>query len=149
VEWPVSAETLPSTPHSLINPPSLPSPKGFSHVAVAGSGRTLYVAGQAGHRSDGTLVGAGLVEQFEQAAANVVEALSAAGAKPEHLVSMQLFVTDAAEYRGALEDLGEAYRRNFGRHFPAMGLFEVRGLFDPNAKVELMCIAVVPDESSI
>jgi enamine deaminase RidA (YjgF/YER057c/UK114 family) len=86
-----------------------------------------------------------MVEQFDQAAANVAEALRAADAKPEHLTSMQIFVTDAAAYRDALKEIGAAYRRNFGRHYPAIGLFEVRALFDPDAKVELMCIAVVPD----
>ena len=56
---------------------------------------------------------------------------------------MQIFVTDAAAYRDALKEIGGAYRRHFGRHYPAMGLFEVAGLFDPEAKVELMCVAVV------
>jgi enamine deaminase RidA (YjgF/YER057c/UK114 family) len=132
------------SPHEVINPAGLLPPTGFSHVVVAGPGRTVYLAGQSGHRADGSLAGHGLVEQFDQAAANVVEALSAAGAGPEHLVWMQIFVTDAAEYRDALEAIGASYRRHFGRHFPAMGLFEVQGLFDPGAAVELMGIAVVP-----
>jgi len=38
--------------------------------------------------------------------------------------------------------VGEAYRRHFGRHYPAMALLEVSRLFDPEAKVELMAIAV-------
>jgi len=121
-----------------INPETLPAPMGFSYIMVSPPGRTLYLAGQAGHRSDGTLVGPGLVEQFDQAAANVAEALRAADAKPEHLTSMQIFVTDAAAYRAALKEIGAAYRRHFGRHYPAIGLF------DPGAKVELMCIAVMP-----
>jgi enamine deaminase RidA (YjgF/YER057c/UK114 family) len=37
------------------------------------------------------------------------------------------------------------YRRHLGRHYPAMALFGVTGLFDPACRVELMCIAVVPD----
>jgi enamine deaminase RidA (YjgF/YER057c/UK114 family) len=135
-------------PSSLpVNPETLPAPMGFSHVMVAPPGRTLYLAGQAGHRADGTLAGPGLVEQFDQAAANVVEALRAADAKPEHLTSMQIFVTDAAAYREALKEIGAAYRRHFGRHYPAIGLFEVQGLFDPDAKVELMCVAIAPSEA--
>lgn len=144
----MSDGSLPPSPHSLINPSGLPDPKGFSHVVASAPGRTLYLAGQAGHRGDGSLAGPGLIEQFDQAAANVVEALAAAGGKPEHLVSMQIFVTDAAEYRSALKDLGDAYRRHFGRHYPAIGVFEIQGLFDPAARVELMCIAVVPEGAS-
>jgi enamine deaminase RidA (YjgF/YER057c/UK114 family) len=142
----VSAEGREGSPHLPVNPTSLPPPVGFSHVIAASPGRTLFVAGQAGHRADGSLAGTGLVEQFEQAAANVVEALAAAGARPEHVTWMQIFVTDASAYRGSLQDIGAAYRRHFGRHFPAMGLFEVEGLFDPGAMVEMMCVAVVPDE---
>ena len=74
--------------------------------------------------------------------------MAAAGAQPEHLVSVTIYVTDAAEYRGALKELGAAYRAHFGRHYPAVALFEVSGLFDPAAKVELVCTAVVPDDSS-
>lgn len=133
------------TPHLPINPETLPRPVGFSHVMAAALGRTLFVAGQAGHRSDGTLAGSDLVEQFDQAAANVIAALAAAGANAEHLTWMQIFVTDAAAYRDALKEIGGVYRRHFGRHYPAMGLFEVSGLFDPEAKVELMCVAVVPE----
>jgi enamine deaminase RidA (YjgF/YER057c/UK114 family) len=132
------------SPHLPINPETLPPPMGFSHVIAAEPGRTLFIAGQAGHLSDGTLAGSDLVEQFDQAAANVVEALRAADARPEHLTWMQIFVTDAVAYRDALEEIGSVYRQHFGRHYPAMGLFEVAGLFDPEAKVELMCVAVIP-----
>jgi enamine deaminase RidA (YjgF/YER057c/UK114 family) len=145
VDRPVSRDGETDTPHLPINPETLPRPVGFSHVMVASPGRTLFVAGQAGHRGKGTLAGSDLVDQFDQAAANVVEALRAADARPEHLTWMQIFVTDAADYRASLKEIGAAYRRHFGRHFPAIGLFEVTGLFDPQAKVELMCVAVVPD----
>jgi enamine deaminase RidA (YjgF/YER057c/UK114 family) len=83
-----------------------------------------------------------MAEQFDVAAGNVVLALAGAGARPQDLVSLQIFVTDVAEYQRTSREIGEAYRRHFGRHFPAMALLEVRRLFDPAAKVELMCIAV-------
>ncbi len=83
-----------------------------------------------------------MASQFDRAAANVVTALEAAGAHPQHLVSMQIFVTSIDEYRQARREIGEAYRRHFGRHYPAMALLEVQRLFDVAAKVELMCIAV-------
>ena len=92
--------------------------------------------------------GSTIVEQFDHAAANVVAALEAAGARPEDLVSLQIFVTDAEEYRSSLEPIGEAWRGHFGRHYPAMALFEVAGLFDADAKVELLGIAVIPEETS-
>jgi len=136
----------PSTPHLILNPAWLPPAIGFAHVVIPASGMMVYLSGQAGHRPDGALAGDTLVEQFDQACSNVVEALAAAGGHPEDLVSMQIFVTDAAEYRSCLGDVGEAYRRHFGPHYPAMAMLEVGALFDPKAKVELMCVAVVPEK---
>ena len=132
------------SPHEIVNPSSLPPPSGFSHALVAAKGRLLFLGGQAGHRADGSLVGPGLVEQFDQAAANTAEALGAAGGTPEHLVQLLIYVTSVPEYRGALKEIGGAYRHHFGRHFPPMALFGVTELFDPGAKVELVGIAVVP-----
>jgi enamine deaminase RidA (YjgF/YER057c/UK114 family) len=85
------------------------------------------------------------VAQFEVAAGNLLAALAAAGGQPDHLVSIQIFVTDAPAWRAAQPDLGAAWRRHFGRHYPAVGLFQVAALFDPAAQVELVAIAVIPD----
>ena len=130
------------SPHEIRNPESLPRPSGFSHAVVAQSGRTVYLAGQTAQRPDGSIVAGSMAEQFDVAAANVVLALQAAGAHPQDLVSMQIFVTDIAEYQRLAKDIGAAYQRHFGRHYPAMALVEVRRLFDPKASVELMGIAV-------
>ena len=131
-----------ASPHEIRNPETLPKPRGFSHAVVAQAGRTVYLAGQTAQRPDGSLVSGNMVEQFDVAARNVILALEGAGAHPHDLVSMQIFVTDIAEYRRLSKEIGAAYQRHFGRHYPAMALLEVRRLFDPAAKVELMCIAV-------
>ncbi|MFN2390107.1 MAG: RidA family protein [Actinomycetota bacterium] len=133
-----------TTPHDILNPETLTAPIGFSHAVVASPGRTIYLGGQTAHDVSGAVVGDGIVEQFAQAASNVATALAAAGAQPEHLVSMQIYITDLAAYRNALDDLAPVYRAHFGRHYPASALFEVSGLLDPAALVELVCIAVVP-----
>ncbi len=134
-----------NTPHRLLNPEGLSPAVGFSHVVLPAPGRLVFLGGQAAQRPDGSIAGETLVEQFEVALDNLVKALAAAGAKPEHLVWMQLFVTDGDEYRRSLEDLGRVWRPRLGRHYPAMALFEIKGLFDPKAKVEIMAVAVVPD----
>lgn len=136
-----------SVPHEVRDSHRLPPARGFSHAVIAAPGRTVYLGGQTAHGPDGALQGSTIVEQFDHAAANVVVALEAAGARPEHLVSLQIFVTDAEEYRSSLEPVGEAWRERFDRHFPAMALFEVAGLFDPEAKVELVGIAVIPEHA--
>ena len=133
------------SPHRVVNPEGLAPPVGFAHAVVAAPGRTVYLGGQAAQGPDGAIAGATLAEQFDLAAANLVAALAAAGGAPEHLVSLHVYVTDAAAYRAALAELGAAYRRHLGRHYVATALFEVAGLFDPAAEVELVGIAVVPD----
>ena len=135
----------PGTPHRVINPEGLAPAVGFAHAVVAAPGRTVYLGGQAAQGRDGTIRGATLVEQFEVAAGNLVAALAAAGGSPEHLVSLHIYTNQVDVYRATRSELGAVYRRHLGRHYVATALFEVAGLFDPAAKVELVGIAVVPD----
>ncbi len=80
--------------------------------------------------------------QFSQALRNVRTALQAAGSDPQLAIKLTYFVTDAAAYRENLKPIGAAYREVFGRHYPATSLFEVKGLFDPEALVEIECLAL-------
>jgi enamine deaminase RidA (YjgF/YER057c/UK114 family) len=121
--------------HRIVNPRELDAPSGFSHAVVA-DGRTVHLAGQIG-------VGPTLVEQFDDAVRRLIVALRAAGGEPEDLVSLQVFVTDVGAYKAALPAIGQVWRGHFGRHYPAMGLFGIRELFEPEAQVELMGVAVL------
>jgi len=120
----------------IVNPPELPEPVGFAHAVVAAG--AVYLGGQIGE-------GASLVEQFDSAASRVLTALKAAGGEPEQLVSLVIYTTDIDGYRAATKKLGEAWRRHFGRHYPAMALIGVSALFEPGAQVELMGVAVLGD----
>ena len=140
MDGPVSGD-----PHEVINPAALPPPRGYAHVVVARAGRTVHLAGQTGHRADGSLAGEELVEQFDQACANLVEALGAAGGRPEHIVSLTIYTTDLATYREARPVIGQAYQRHLGKHYPAMALLGISELVDPAAKVEISGVAVIPD----
>ena len=126
------------TEHRIVNPPELPEPSGYAHAVVAAPGRTVYLGGQTG-------AGATLVEQFDAAATAFVMSLRAAGGEPGHLVSVVVFTTDMDEYRASLRDLGEVWRRHFGRRYPAMALIGASALFERDARVELMGVAVVPE----
>ena len=120
----------------IVNPPELPEPVGFAHAVVAGG--TVYLGGQTGE-------GASLVEQFDSASARLVTALRAAGAEPDDLASVVIYTTAIDEYRASTRELGEVWRRHFGRRYPAMALIGVSALFEPDARVELMGVAVLPD----
>ena len=127
-----------SAEHRIVSVPGLEEPVGYAHAVVAAPGRTVYLGGQVG-------AGETVVDQFDAAAANLVTALRAAGGEPADLVSLVVYVTDVGEYRASLRELGEVWRRHFGRHYPAMALVGVSALFDPEARVELMGVAVVRD----
>jgi enamine deaminase RidA (YjgF/YER057c/UK114 family) len=124
------------SPHRIVNAPELGEPSGFSHAVLA-TGSTVHLAGQIG-------AGETIAEQFDSAAENMLVALRTAGGEPEHLVSLQIFVTDVAGYKASTREIGRAWRKHFGRHYPAMGLFGVTELFEPDARVELMGVAVLP-----
>lgn len=133
-----------STPHEVVNPASMAPAVGFAHAVVAAPGRLVQLGGQTAQAPDGSIAGATVVEQWDRAAANLVTALAAAGARPEHLTSLTIYTTDMAAYRASLRELGGVYRRHLGRHYPAMALLGVAELFDPAALVELVATAVVP-----
>jgi enamine deaminase RidA (YjgF/YER057c/UK114 family) len=125
----------------IINSQHLAPPIGFSHAVRAGD--TVYLAGQTALDPAGKIVGDTMVEQFDVAAGNLMTALRAAGGGPHQLVSLQIFVTSIDEYKDSLAALGRVWRKHFHRRYPAMGLFGVTALFDPEAKVELMGVAVL------
>lgn len=133
------------SPHELRNPPELAPAAGFSHVVVPADGRTVFLAGQTAHGPEGAVQGDGFVEQFRHACRNVRTALEAAGGRPGDLVWLQLFTTDMDAYLAEQQAVGAAYREVLGRHFPAMSMFEVSRLVDPDAVIEIVALAVVPD----
>jgi enamine deaminase RidA (YjgF/YER057c/UK114 family) len=127
----------------VLHPNNWAATKGFSN-GVAAEGRQVFVAGQVGWDARQEIVGDDFVAQVEQALRNVVEILAEAGARPEHLVRLTWYVTDKQEYLARATDVGQAYRRVLGRHYPAMTLVQVVALVEDRAKVEIEATAVVP-----
>jgi enamine deaminase RidA (YjgF/YER057c/UK114 family) len=126
----------------IINPPELAKPRGFSHGIAVEGGRLLMLAGQDASDAEGRIAAPGdLPAQYEQALKNLKAVVEAAGGKLEDVVKMNIYVTDCEAYRSQLKPLGEIYRAHFGRHYPAMALFEVKGLFNPDAMIEIEGIA--------
>ncbi|MGQ4270179.1 RidA family protein [Nocardiopsis changdeensis] len=134
-----------TTPHQIVNPLTLADPVGFSHALVVTPGKVVHIGGQIARRSDGAVAGDGVVQQFDRALGNVVEALRAAGAVPEHVVDMRIYTTAMRSYRVSSNTIGSVYRRHMGRYYPPMTVVGVTELMEPEALVEIVCTAVVPD----
>jgi enamine deaminase RidA (YjgF/YER057c/UK114 family) len=127
----------------VLQPKDWPAPKGYANGIVA-AGRQVYIAGQIGWTAEGKLVSDDFVAQEDQALTNVLKVLAEAGGEPAHLVRMTWYLTDKSEYLSRQREIGAAYRRVIGRHFPVMSAIIVAGLIEKGAKVEIEATAVLP-----
>jgi enamine deaminase RidA (YjgF/YER057c/UK114 family) len=126
----------------LINPDGLPTPESYTHVVVATGARMVFVAGQLAEDTEGHLVGEDdMAAQARQAFANVGRALSAAGARPEQVTKITIYVVGhRPEY---LPLISAARIAVFGDHRPADVLLGVETLFEPGYLIEVDAVAVV------
>jgi enamine deaminase RidA (YjgF/YER057c/UK114 family) len=127
----------------ILQPEGWATPRGYAN-GIAASGRLVFVAGQIGWNAAQQFETDDFAGQVRQALANVVAVLAVAGAGPEHLTRMTWYITDKAEYRAALREIGRSYREIIGPHYPAMTLVQVAALLEDRAKVEIEATAVIP-----
>jgi enamine deaminase RidA (YjgF/YER057c/UK114 family) len=120
--------------------------RGYSHAIISQGTRWLTIAGQLPAPSGKLPVEPGLEmgEQFNRALTNVVALVKAAGGTADNITCLRAFVTSIAEFNAAGKGTGEAWGRLMGKHFPAMTLVECSKLVDPNAKVEIEAMALLP-----
>jgi enamine deaminase RidA (YjgF/YER057c/UK114 family) len=127
---------------TYLNPESLVRNPAFSQaVVVEGPAKTIYVGGQNGVRSDGTVVGDTLAEQTSQALRNVAAALAAAGATLKDVVRWNIAMVEGhnpaegfAAFRETWGDAGDP---------PAISVHVVSGLANPRFLVEIDAVAAV------
>jgi enamine deaminase RidA (YjgF/YER057c/UK114 family) len=128
----------------LLQPPHWPRPRGYSNGVMA-RGQMVFVAGMIGWDANGQFHSDDMGEQVRQALTNVVDVLTEAGAKPEHIVRMTWYVTDKQKYVAAYPEIGKAFRELIGSFNAAMTAIEVQALIEDRALVEIEVTAVVPD----
>ena len=130
----------------ILQPPGWAKPKGFANGIAVKGGTTVYIAGQVGCNGRGEWREKSFAGQFRQALHNILEVLSEAGGRPEHIVRLTWYVLDKAEYLGSLEEVGAAYRELMGRHYPVMAVVQMSGLVEDAARLEIEATAVVPGD---
>ncbi|MBI5851256.1 MAG: RidA family protein [Planctomycetes bacterium] len=128
-----------------INPGELCKPSGFQHgwlVESGGGARTLYLAGQCDYDQAGAVRRRGdLAGQVRGAMENIGFVLRDAGMAFDDVVQLNLYVRSRDDYVTARREIGAAWKQICGRHYPAMALFMVMSLLDPDALVEIQGIA--------
>jgi enamine deaminase RidA (YjgF/YER057c/UK114 family) len=128
-----------------INPDTLLAPRGYTHVvSVEGARKMIFVAGQVAVDKAGKLVGAGdLPAQARQAAANVKQALAAAGATPANIVKMNAYIVNykQSDYSAMREARSVLFPE--GTNPPASTLVGVTALAVDGLMIEIEAIAMV------
>lgn len=109
--------------------------RGYAHGVSSSGSRIVHIAGQTGMDPDSPA--GSFTEQYARALGRVVEVIKTAGGSAENITMMRVYVTSAKAFREAGVELGEAWKKHMGRHFPAITLVEVNELFDPQAQVEI------------
>ncbi len=123
-----------------INPPSLSTPRGYTHMVEASGGRTLYISGQIAVDKEGRLVGPGdLAAQTQQVFENLKSALAAAGASFGDVVKITIFMKDVSQ----LQTFRDVRSRYITGQPPASTLVQISQLVLPELLIEIDAIAVV------
>lgn len=125
-----------------INPKDLPTPQTYTQVIVATGSKLVIVSGQEPEDIHGQLVGPGdLAVQARQVFANLGRALAAAGARPDQVAKITIYVVNYERDR-CLPIIEAARQTLFGDHKPADVLLGVTSL-SPGYLIEVDALAVV------
>lgn len=130
--------------HQIIQPAGWAKPIGYSN-GISARGRIVQVGGQVGWDANCEFQSDDFVDQVRQTLKNVVDVLTSADAKPEHIIQMTWYFTDRHAYKSRMKEVGAAYRETIGRHFPPMAAVQVVALMEDRAKIEIQVLAVVPE----
>ena len=113
----------------------------ISHYADAvRAGDLLFVSGCVPVDAEGNLVGGNdVVAQAERVFENIREVLASAGAGPEDVVKVTVFLTDVDDR----PKINPVRQRFFGDTRPASTLVEISRLAIPGAKIEVEAVAIL------
>lgn len=128
--------------HQIIQPDGWVQAKGYANGVLTEDG-TLYTGGQIGWDKDQVFVAKDFIGQMEQVLRNILDIVEAAGGTASDVVRLTWFVKDKKEYMAHQREVGEAYRRVFGKHFPAMSMLVVADLIEDEALVEIEATAKI------
>ncbi|MBG6208173.1 enamine deaminase RidA (YjgF/YER057c/UK114 family) [Labrenzia sp. EL_126] len=129
-------------PSKLIQPEGWAPARGYANGMLT-SRQTLHIGGQIGWTRDQVFESRDFIGQMEQTLANIAEIVREAGGEVTDIVRLTWFITDKREYLARQKEVGQAYRRVFGRHFPAMSVVVVAGLIEDDALIEIEATAQI------
>ncbi len=128
--------------NKIIQPSGWLPASGYANGVLSDDG-TLFIGGQIGWTGDQKFESHDFIGQMEQALKNIVKIVEASGGKAQDITRMTWFILDKKEYLSRLPEVGQAYRRVLGRHFPAMSMLVVKDLIEDEAVIEIEATAVL------
>ncbi|MBD2704183.1 RidA family protein [Spirosoma sp. BT702] len=129
---------------TLSNPPTVATPRGYSHLAEIdlGTAKMVLIAGQVGLDVQGNVVGKGDPKaQFEQIFRNLQALVTAAGGKMEDLVKLTVYFRDMSHVQ-LFRDVRDQYVNH--QHPPTSTAVEVSKLFRDDILAEVEATAIIP-----
>jgi enamine deaminase RidA (YjgF/YER057c/UK114 family) len=123
-----------------IQPEGWAKPLGYANGMLSETG-VLHVGGQVGWNADKVFEASDFTGQMEQALANIRAIVEAAGGKVTDIARLTWFIKDKEDYLARQREVGEAYRRVLGRHFPAMSVIVVKDFIEEGALLEIEATA--------
>jgi enamine deaminase RidA (YjgF/YER057c/UK114 family) len=129
----------------FINPPTLSTPRGYTHAVTATGGKMVFIAGQVAWDAKGEIVGKGdLRAQATQVYENLKAALAAAGATFTDVVKMNTYIVNfkAADLPVIREVRGKYFAHE---NLPASTLVGVQALAVDGLLIEVEVIAMVKE----
>jgi len=129
----------------FINPSTLATPRGYTHVVTATGGKMVFIAGQVAWDVKGEIVGKGdLRTQATQAYANLKAALAAAGATTADVVKLNTYVVNFKSTD--LPVIREVRSQFFPQeNLPASTLVGVQALAVEGLLIEIEAVAMVKE----
>lgn len=124
----------------LIQPEGWAAALGYANGMLAPDG-TLHVGGQIGWNANKQFESDDFIVQMEQVLTNIKTIVEAAGGQVSDIARLTWFVKDKGEYLARQREVGQAYRRVMGKHFPAMSLVIVKDLVEDRALLEIEATA--------
>lgn len=126
---------------NFINPETMQSPDGYTHVVEVTSGRPVYISGQVALDRNGKLAGGDIRSQTRQVFENMRAALAAAGGTLGDVVKLNTYLLDITEMP-AVREVRNGYF-DPGR-LPAATAVEVSRLEPDGVLIEIEAVAVLP-----
>lgn len=121
---------------------SQPSGHFSQGVAIAATGRFVFISGMTARRPDGTIAGIGDVsEQTRQVCENVKAAVEAAGGTMDDICRVDVFIRNM-EHFDAIHKIRREY---FNEPAPASTMVEITKMTSPEYLIEINAIAVIPE----